>query len=227
LAACFDCGDLGFGPIAAHGHADALSVTLQVGGHDVLVDPGTYDYFTYRGWRDYFRSTRAHNTLEIDGQDQSRMQGPFLWGYRATARCEEWSPSADGGRVAGTHDGYMRLDHPVRHARTVTLYGAQGELVVEDDLQGEGAHTARIHWHLSPACTVEERGPGRYRVSVPCRALTVEMEGVDRLEVVRGGDVPGPGWFSPGYHRKERTATLVGTVDWRKQCKLTTRIRSG
>src|SRR5690606_20444630 len=51
ISVTFDCGPLGLGSIAAHGHADALSVTLRVGGHDLLVDPGTYDYFTERPYR--------------------------------------------------------------------------------------------------------------------------------------------------------------------------------
>ena len=89
VSVVFDCGELGFGSIAAHGHADALSFTLRAFGQDVLVDPGTYDYFSYPEWRRYFRSTRAHNTVEVDGLDQSTMVGPFLWGQRAQARCLE------------------------------------------------------------------------------------------------------------------------------------------
>lgn len=53
----FDCGLLGMEPLAGHGHADALSFALRAFGSDVLVDPGTYDYFSYPTWREYFRST--------------------------------------------------------------------------------------------------------------------------------------------------------------------------
>ena len=48
--------------IAAHGHADALSFTLSVGGREFLIDPGTYAYHTQERWRQYFRGTAAHNT---------------------------------------------------------------------------------------------------------------------------------------------------------------------
>ena len=57
--------------------------TLRAFGTDVLVDPGTYDYFTHPEWRRYFRSTQAHNTVEVDGLDQSQQLGLFLWGARA------------------------------------------------------------------------------------------------------------------------------------------------
>ncbi len=49
ISVTFDCGDLGLGTIAAHGHADALAVTLRAFGADILVDPGTYDYFSLPG----------------------------------------------------------------------------------------------------------------------------------------------------------------------------------
>ena len=57
LSVLFDCGELGFKSIAAHGHADVLSFTVRAFGEDLLVDPGTYDYFTFSGWRLYFRGT--------------------------------------------------------------------------------------------------------------------------------------------------------------------------
>ena len=57
-----DGGPHGFLSIAAHAHADALSVEVRYGGVDVLADPGTYCYHGDPAWRSYFRSTIAHNT---------------------------------------------------------------------------------------------------------------------------------------------------------------------
>ena len=74
-----DGGPHGFLSIAAHAHADALSVEVRYGGVDILADPGTYCYHGDPAWRSYFRSTIAHNTLEIDGRNQSVEGGPFLW----------------------------------------------------------------------------------------------------------------------------------------------------
>ena len=73
-----DAGPLGFLSIAAHGHADCLSLLLSVSGKELLVDPGTYCYHTEREWRDYFRGTAAHNTVRVDGIDQSQIAGAFL-----------------------------------------------------------------------------------------------------------------------------------------------------
>ncbi len=74
-----DCGPLGYLSLAAHGHADALSIQLAYKDRWLLVDPGTYAYHTQREWRDYFRGTAAHNTVRVDGVDQSVIGGNFMW----------------------------------------------------------------------------------------------------------------------------------------------------
>src|SRR2546422_5969501 len=90
-----DAGPLGYQTIAAHGHADALAFTLSVGGQEFLIDPGTYAYHTQGRWRCYFRGTAAHNTLRLDGRDQSEQGGNFLWLHKARAGCGLWLSSSD------------------------------------------------------------------------------------------------------------------------------------
>ena len=123
----FDCGELGFGSLAAHGHADALSVTVRAGGVDVLVDPGTYDYFTFPDWRRYFRSTRAHNTLGIDGVDQSAQLGLVSVGppgRRPAASTGVRVREADP--LPGEHDGYRVLPSRRRTGERSISIGAPG-----------------------------------------------------------------------------------------------------
>ena len=74
----FDAGPQGMDS-CGHGHADALSVVCSAQGTVWLVDPGTFVYTASKEWRDYFRSTQAHNTLVIDGQGQALPGGPFKW----------------------------------------------------------------------------------------------------------------------------------------------------
>lgn len=219
MSVTFDCGELGFGPIAAHGHADALSITLRVAGRDVLVDPGTYDYFTYARWRDYFRSTRAHNTVVVDGRDQSLPLGLFLWGRRARTQQLLWQPAADGGMVAGEHDGYRKLG--VCHRRFVRLDGRTGELVIEDELEGAGAHRAEILLHFAEDCVVERADGKRFRVKTGAVELLVEMDAQLDIHMYRGSEHPILGWVSRGYHRKNAATTLAARARW--QGRLETR----
>ena len=96
-----DGGPHGFLSIAAHAHADALSVEVRHDGVDILADPGTYCYHGEPEWRAYFRSTIGHNTVEIGGRDQSRQSGPFMWaGQARTRQIESSQPRAGVDRGA-------------------------------------------------------------------------------------------------------------------------------
>lgn len=107
-----DGGPHGFLAIAAHAHADALSVEVRHDGVDVLADPGTYCYHGQPEWRRYFRSTLGHNTLELDGADQSVSGGPFLWTRHARSRVLVADASTGGtARWCAEHDGYRPSVH--------------------------------------------------------------------------------------------------------------------
>ena len=72
------------------------AVEVRYDGTDVLADPGTYCYHGEPRWRSYFRSTLAHNTIEVGGRDQSTSGGPFLWTRHARSRLIELETDADG-----------------------------------------------------------------------------------------------------------------------------------
>lgn len=210
ISVVFDCGPLGYGALAAHGHADALSFVLRAFGVDVLVDPGTYDYFTYRQWREYFRSTRAHNTVVIDRQDQSVMEGSFLWSRRAHPRCLIWDPSAQGGRVMGEHDGYVRLDDPLVHHRTLELDGRARRLIIRDDLIADGGHDVEVFYHFAEQARVERLSARCFKVDVGPGELTVTMDNLLTVEELTCSTDPIAGWVSRGYHQKVPGTSLIG-----------------
>ena len=147
-----DSGSLGYLSIAAHGHADALSFVLSIGDREILVDPGTYAYHTEPSWRRYFRSTLAHNTVGIDGEDQSVQAGNFMWTHHAQARCIEFETGTERQRFVGEHYGYQRLVDPVVHRREI-VHDARRQLIeVTDMLRCDGDHRARRSWHFAEDC---------------------------------------------------------------------------
>ncbi|MER6138614.1 alginate lyase family protein [Streptomyces sparsogenes] len=208
-----DGGPHGFLSIAAHAHADALSVEVRHDGVDVLADPGTFCYHGQPAWRRYFRSTLGHNTLQLDGGDQSVSGGPFLWTRHARSRVlvADTSGACAGGtaRWCAEHDGYL----PSVHRRRVELTPAAKELTVFDEVRGP-RRAVRLAFHLGPAIAADLVGN---------RAeLTWTRDGEDRSAVL---DLPGQlswrahcgetdpplGWYSAGFGRKEPATTLVGT----------------
>lgn len=76
-----DAGEYAPRYISGHGHCDMLSIELFHNGEPILVNSGTYQYQTEL--RGYFRSTKAHNTLQIDGIEQSEIWGEHRTGRRA------------------------------------------------------------------------------------------------------------------------------------------------
>jgi hypothetical protein len=225
-----DAGPLGFMSIAAHGHADALAIECRYGGVPVLVDPGTFCYYSDAEWRTYFRSTSAHNTLQLAEADQSVSGGRFLWLSHARATLLE-AQGLDGGPVAvwsAEHDGYARLRPSAIHRRTVELDRVQRRLSVTDELQTTGAPSGRLAFHLGPAVGVKLTG-SRADLTWPgvCGAATMELPPQLEWRTARGQLDPPLGWYSEGFGRKTPSWTLVGTGQLAPGSRLVTRLWFG
>ncbi|MGH9092926.1 MAG: heparinase II/III family protein, partial [Acidimicrobiales bacterium] len=227
-----DGGPHGFLSIAAHAHADALSVEVRHDGVDVLADPGTYCYHGEPGWRRYFRSTLAHNTVELDGVDQSVPGGPFLWARQARTRLLDVATAGPGPRRwSAEHSGYGRLHPPARHRRTVSLDPGAGTLEILDEVEvevggGDGragagdhggdGHALRLAFHLGPAVEAALTAPGA-RLRWParggggCHEAVLELPDGLAWEAHRGETAPVLGWYSAGFGRREPSLTLVGS----------------
>ena len=205
-----DAGPLGYREIAAHGHADALSFTLSVGGQEFFVDPGTFAYHTDAEWRSYFRGTAAHNTVRIDGRDQSEQGGNFMWLRKARAACSRWKPGPDFDAFEGWHDGYLALADPVMHQRRIVLDKFTRRITLEDTLQMEGEHEVELFFHCHDACKVTS-WPGGMRLERDGRV--VELLWPDNLagkaRVLAGSVDPMAGWISRAFDRKHPAPTLV------------------
>lgn len=151
--AVMDTGPLGCPVSSAHGHADFLSLQLNIGGAPLVVDPGTGRYVT-DGWRDYFRSTAAHSTIVVDQLSQAEPGTLFSWRSRPSAHVRAWTSTPDHDLVDAEHDGYERLTDPVRHRRRV-LFVKPGLWVVVDDLDGEESHAVDLRFQFAAGATVE------------------------------------------------------------------------
>lgn len=96
----FDAGPKG----GFHGHHDLLNFELWSGGRPLIIDPGPYKYDGGAD-RDYVISTRAHNTINVDGKNHGWVEGQDQPAIVA-------SHNFQGGyaTVTGTHWAYGHLD---------------------------------------------------------------------------------------------------------------------
>jgi len=207
LLVTFDHGPLGMPPLYNHGHADALSITLSKEGRQILVDPGTYRYNGVPEWRKYFKGTRCHNTVTLDGLDQAVQETSFIWSSPYTARLVAGSSDSDGHFWVGVHDGYARLKEPVKHQRTVVLFG-ETDLVVKDSFVGSGVHEFELNWHLHPDVTLKKEEKQWVISTAETRISMRLLEPSDDFKIVEGSRQPILGWYSPSYGFKEPCPVL-------------------
>jgi hypothetical protein len=202
-----DAGPLGFLSMAAHGHSDALSFTLSIGGYPFIVDAGTFSYFLDLHWREYFRSTRAHNTMTISGESQSLSGGPFLWIRHAGAKELHWNVRPEGARLVAEHSGYThRPGRPV-HRRTFEL--TSNRLDVIDRIEGSRKQDLEWRLHFHPTCDVTLVSR-LCRATLGSRGLSIALDERFDWTLARGADHAG--WYSRGFNLREPTTTLVGTA---------------
>jgi hypothetical protein len=207
-----DGGPHGFLSIAAHAHADALSVELRYGGVEILADPGTYCYHGEPEWRSYFRSTIGHNTVEVGGQNQSAEGGPFLWLRHAPAREIEVLDSGTAAAWTAEHDGYLSLDPPARHRRSVRLDREARSLEITDHVEC-GGHDVRVAFHLGPEVQAELSGSAallRWPDAMTPGAARLELPAALRWSLHRGETDPVLGWYSGALGQRTPAVTLLG-----------------
>ncbi|MGI6705193.1 MAG: alginate lyase family protein [Clostridia bacterium] len=152
----FDHGPLSLGTLAAHGHADALSICLHVDGKPVFIDPGTYIYNIRKEWRNFFRRTANHNTVCIDGRDQSQMLGPFIWGRKAVCKLIDYRLDQQIETVCGQHNGYK----PLIHCRRVTFIKPDIFIVEDRFLKAVGNRDFELTYQIAPGFLISTGADG-------------------------------------------------------------------
>jgi hypothetical protein len=220
-----DAGTLGYLSIAAHGHADALSVILSVGGREFLIDPGTYTYQAQQQWRNYFRGTSAHNTVRVDGIDQSASGGSFMWLRHANARCESLSLGEYVDHFVGSHDGYSGLSDPVIHRREIHLFKSDKKISVIDSIECRGEHLVERFWHFSEQCRIFLDEAAVIAENDGIRICITPLETAVETFTAYGNEVIPLGWVSRSFDHKEPTNTVTWKSNIKRYTKLETEIK--
>ena len=190
----FDCGPLGDG---GHGHYDLLSLEAYGAGRPLVVDPGRYTYSEQgENLRRWFKGTAAHNTVCVDGLDQTpyrrgKPRGPVAEG-RFLRRLR--SPRLDVLVGEARSPAYDAV-----HERSVAFVAGE-YWVIEDRLRGDESHRYDLRFQLS-ADDAEVDGD---TVRAPGLVLVVAADAEPRLE---------DGWISERYGEKRRAPVVSVAVE--------------
>ena len=186
----FDCGPLGDG---GHGHYDALSIEIAAGGRPLIVDPGRFTYHEDKlNWRHQFKATAAHNTVCVDGLDQTPYYCGKPKGGVAKAHLLERLSAPNFDLLCG------RVTSPSYDAvHTRFIFFIAGEYwVIVDRLSSELPHDYNLRFHLAPEAmnhTAIQSRKGNNAVITRGLALVFPSCNQPQLE---------PGWFAPEYGQK-------------------------
>ncbi|MEW6354968.1 MAG: alginate lyase family protein [Planctomycetota bacterium] len=201
----FDAGPFGTG----HQHEDKLHLILHAFGRTLITEPGNYSY-DRSDWRKYVLSTRGHNTIMVDGEEQSRRLQRDTW-RSMTALPNRWITSDDVDYAEGTYaDGYgEKMDKTVTHTRRV-LFVKPDYWIVVDELKpsDDKEHTYESLFHLeSPGANVNPEtqvvtttNPTGGNVAI----VPLTPSGID-VEIIQGQKEPVvQGWMPTGRHNELR-----------------------
>ncbi|HEV2146727.1 MAG TPA: alginate lyase family protein [Longimicrobiaceae bacterium] len=188
-----DCGAPGPPYQPGHAHCGLLGFELDLGGRSVFVDSGVSGY-DGDPFREYVRSTRAHNTVAVAGREQSEVWGTFRLARRAVVLYAQADAGEEGCRIRAAYRPFH--ERRIVHHRTVER-GA-GDWTVTDRVEGAEDAPLQSYLHLHPeaAVVVEDGG---ITARLPGVTVHVEPFGTDRLDVVRGARDPVQGWYCPEF----------------------------
>ncbi|MFA9429686.1 heparinase II/III family protein [Egicoccus sp. AB-alg2] len=198
-----------------HKHADHLAFVWHDRGTEILADAGRYDYVgrTTPGtplhddgfWYDdpkrvYVESTRAHNTIQIDGRNHARKGvKPFGSAIESVGECGDLLFTSSHVRHGS-----------IRHARTLVLDPGRW-LLVHDWLwdNEKRAHDFLQRFLVAPETLVQDVGDGfGMKLATGDVVLVTPLLVCGRTDVVSGVESPELlGWVS----REERELHAAAT----------------
>lgn len=189
VKALLDLAQVGPDYQPGHAHADTLSFELSVFGQRLVVNSGTSQYGE-GAERQRQRSTGAHSTVEVAGQDSSEVWAGFRVARRAKPAIERFDLQDGVSCIQASHNGYQRLSSSLFHRRTWTFSEEKLEMI-DQVTSDQFVAVARLYIHpdvlLSQDASrfVADMGAGK--------RVVIELSGADQVRVVASTWHPGFG----------------------------------
>lgn len=172
------------GTAMSHTHCDWFSFVLAAKGMLFIVDPGSYVYSSDAKVRNLFRSTRMHNTITIDDENQEKMPEKLLWDYKRKEHPKmiKWSSNTKIDRIECAHDGYSWLGDKITHRRIVDFDKENAAWIITDQVVSEKEHNIALHFHLDENVEVLTNENGLI-LKKKDLSLVMRFEGGENIDV--------------------------------------------
>lgn len=194
-------------------HADALHLDIWWKGQNIAQDAGSYSYNAPNPWNNPLAATNYHNTVTVDGYEQMNRASRYLWipWLRCSAQAFRHSDNRELVYWQGEHDGYRRLDPPVRYQRGVLYIGKDSWLVL-DRLSSTSEHDYRLHWLITDGDYDWNSVDGRFRIQTPNGEYNILIGsniGNSIASLVRADESTARGWRSSNYYRRQPALSIA------------------
>ncbi|MFZ0395273.1 MAG: heparinase II/III family protein [Terracidiphilus sp.] len=185
--------------LPAHGHCSLFSYELSIAGERFIVDSGVEEYEA-GPWRDFWRSTRAHNTVSVDGAEQSEIWASFRVGQRTRLLGYTCLQQDSSAIFVGLHSGFAGQKQPTPHRRFIAALPKR-RWIVMDEVFGAGNHTIQSFIHFAPGteCQMEDQVVTLRSASREMRLLPLIEGSGAKVTCVQGQKAPVQGWYAPEF----------------------------
>ena len=200
--------------ISTHTHNDQLSFELSIAKDDIFIDPGTYVYTSSIKERNAFRSTRKHNTVMVDNEEQNMLSetNAFLMRINNTDRVIK----VDGNNYMGS---YETIQGGLHHERIFNI--TDGRLRITDTLTKRGkGHIGEIYFHLCDKVIPSFENDNSVSLKSPQYAVQLSFDGYDitgRLATKILDDI-----WSPSYGVLHQTKMIKSIFSFDERCSIIT-----
>jgi uncharacterized heparinase superfamily protein len=180
-----DFGEVGQKGLGGHGHNDTFSFELCLDGEPIIVDSGSETYTGDLSKYDRYRSTAAHNTVMVDGEEIA----PLLKTWRISNRADPQMVKIDCDRhqnsIEGEHHGYLSLKDPLVHRRKLTFSPEEGSLLCEDSFCGDSSHNVKqfLHFPFLKNVAVDDSTKTVVIDTFSGNSITIQFNAVDNIQI--------------------------------------------
>jgi|LSQX01.2.fsa_nt_gb hypothetical protein len=172
-----------------HSHADGLSIELSLNGKNILIDSGTYNYNLDKELRQYFRSTRAHNTVYL-GLDQSTQIGSFRWIDQPKTYLKKLEDTIG-------FEGAIKYKNKSTHKRKVII--GNNIINIEDEVYSKRNYI-ELNFHFSTERQIQLIGKNQIEIDREIKLqLMSDKEFDTKLE---------ESYYSPSYNKIQKRKNL-------------------
>ena len=169
-----------------HTHADALSFEMSLGDERIFVNAGisTYDATNLRA---YQRSTKAHNTVEIDGKNSCDVWSSFRVGKRLKINDFHAVCTDNNIVLQASHNGYSRMRKPLLHKRKMCVLS--NSFLISDKVIGSQKHLVKVYFHIYPGVDIFVHSDSL--IILQTKRFTIKCVSDHKIEVIETKYYPG------------------------------------